>query len=134
MAVTAEVRVAEGKKINVVGGWGFCLGSPPSSIIISFPKRTVIDNLLGNVTSLPTWKNLSPVSRVFLTSSIICFRYCKMILCFWGQVSLSSSFLCVFSSKSQGAGTEVKSLTTEWDLGGRGLVFMLKTSKIPGRG
>lgn len=40
----------------------------PPPIIISSPKRTVIYNLLGNPTSLPTWKNLSPVSRVSLTS------------------------------------------------------------------
>lgn len=31
-------------------------------------------------------------------------------------------------------GTEVRSLTNEWDLGGRGLVFMLKKSKIRSRG
>lgn len=88
------------KKINVVGGWGFCLGSPPSSIIISSSKRTVIYNLLGNVTSLPTWKNLSPVSRVFLTSSIIGFRYCKNDSMFLGTgISFKCLFMCVFFQK-----------------------------------
>lgn len=74
----------------------------PPPIIISPPKRSVIHNLLGNLTSLPTWKNLSTGSRVSLTSSqsITCFPYRKMILRSWGQLSLSSSFLCLLCSGS----------------------------------